>query len=181
MDTDRLRQRIRYILIFFVVALVVSGVTAFPLKWEVDILLKLFGPGTLVASLWPALSEWLATVHRGITAVDAQYPYMFYGTDWLAFAHIGIATAFFGPLRDPVRHVWIVEWGMILCVLVIPLALICGPLRGIPFFWRLFDCAFGVLGIVPLWLARRDIRRLAAIEPGRFSRREAALTPGHVG
>jgi len=179
--SELLRKRIRFVLLFFVVALVVSGITAFPLKWEVDILLMLLGPGTFMASLWPALSEWIGTVHQGITAVDAQYPFMFYGTDWLAFAHIGIAIAFLGPLRDPVRHVWIVEWGMILCLLVIPLALICGPLRGIPVFWRFFDCAFGAFGIVPLWLARRDIRQLTEIEPDRFSRREAGFKPGHVG
>jgi hypothetical protein len=166
MDADRLRRRIRVLLIFFVVALCVSGVTAFPLKWEVDVLLKLIGPGTFMASLWPALSEWIATVHQGITVVHEQYPYLFYGTDWLAFGHIVIAVAFLGPLRDPVRNIWIVEWGMICCVLVIPLALICGPWRGIPFFWRLFDCAFGVFGIVPLWLVRRDIQRLARIGSG---------------
>lgn len=163
MEVERLRRRVRFFLIFFVFALVVSGVTAFPLKWEVDILLQLFGPGTFMASLWPALSEWLATVREGITAVDAQYPFMFYGTDWLTFAHIVIGVAFIGPLRDPVRNIWVVEWGMICCVLVIPLALICGPLRGIPFFWRLFDCAFGVFGIIPLWLVRRDIQRLAGM------------------
>ena len=27
-----------------------------------------------------------------------------YGTDWLAFAHITIAVAFLGPLKDPVRN-----------------------------------------------------------------------------
>lgn len=181
METRRLRNRIRAFLVFFVIALVVSGLTAFPLKWEVDILLGLLGPGTFMASIWPALSEWLATVHRGITAVDAQYPFMFYGTDWLAFAHIVIGIAFLGPLRDPVRNVWIVEWGMICCVLVIPLALIFGPLRGIPFFWRLFDCAFGVFGILPLWFVRRDIGRLAALESGRPAQPEAAPAPRHVG
>jgi hypothetical protein len=163
MDTEQLRKRIRFLLMFFVVALVVSGITAFPLKWEVDILLKLIGPGTFMASLWPALSEWIATVHQGITAAHAQYAFMFCGTDWLAFAHIVIGVAFVGPLRDPVRNTWIVDWGMICCILVIPLALICGPLRGIPFFWRLFDCAFGLFGIVPLWLARREIQRLAGM------------------
>ncbi len=70
---------------------------------------------------------------------------------------IVIAVAFVGPLRDPVRNLWVVEFGMIACVLVVPLALICGPLRGIPFFWRLIDCSFGVLGIIPLWLCRRAI------------------------
>ena len=54
--------------------------------------------------------------------------------------------------------------GMIACMLVVPLALICGPLRGIPFFWRLIDCSFGILGFIPLWMARKDIQRIAALE-----------------
>jgi len=53
---------------------------------------------------------------------------------------------------------------MIACALIVPLALICGPLRGIPFVWQLIDCSFGVFGIIPLWLARRDIRRIVALE-----------------
>jgi hypothetical protein len=164
METHLLKKRTRYLLVFFVVALVMSGVTAFPLKWEVDILVRLLGPDTWFANVWPALSEWIATVHQGITVVRDQYAFMFYGTDWLAFAHIVIGVAFVGPLKDPVRHIWIVEWGMICCVLVIPLAAICGPLRGIPFFWRLFDCAFGIFGIIPLWLVRKDIRQVAKLE-----------------
>ena len=46
---------------------------------------------------------------------------------------------------------------MIACLAVIPLALICGPLRGIPWFWQPIDCSFGVLGIIPLWFVRRMI------------------------
>jgi hypothetical protein len=42
--------------------------------------------------------------------------------------------------------------------------LIFGPIRGIPFYWQIIDCSFGVVGIVPLWLVRRDIWRLEAIE-----------------
>ena len=61
-----------------------------------------------------------------------------------------IAVAFIGPLRDPVKNVWVIDFGMIACAAVIPLALICGPIRGIPFWWQLIDCSFGVVGIVPL-------------------------------
>ncbi len=43
---------------------------------------------------------------------------------------------------------------------VIPLALICGPIRGIPFYWRLIDCSFGVVGFVPLWVCQRHTLRL---------------------
>lgn len=49
---------------------------------------------------------------------------------------------------------------MIACLMVIPLALICGRLRGIPSFWTPVDMSFGVIGIVPLLLAYRHIRAL---------------------
>jgi hypothetical protein len=96
--------------------------------------------------------------------MSQKYPFIFYGTDWLAFAHVVIAVAFWGPLRDPIKNIWVVEFGMIACVMVIPLAMIFGPIRGIPFFWRLADCSFGVFGIIPLWLVRNDIRRIIALE-----------------
>jgi len=37
----------------------------------------------------------------------------------------------------------------------------CDPLRGIPPYWQLIDCSFGVFGIIPLWLARRCAAKLA--------------------
>jgi hypothetical protein len=172
MEVQRLRLRVRNLLVFFVVALAVSGATAWPLKWEIDILLKLVGPGTFVEDLWPAMADWIAFVHQGLTAAHRDYPFLFYGTDWLAFAHVVIAVAFLGPLKEPVKNVWVVEWGMIACALVLPLALICGPIRGIPFFWRLMDCSFGVFGIIPLWLVRNDIHRIGELEGDMASPRQ---------
>ena len=61
------------------------------------------------------------------------------------------------------RAFWIVEAGMIACAGVIPLALICGPIRGIPFWWSVIDMSFGVFGIIPLLVLRRMIRRLEAL------------------
>ena len=72
-----------------------------------------------------------------------------------------IAVAFWGPIRDPVRNVWVVHWGMISCAAVVPLALIAGTVRGIPWGWRLIDISFGVIGIIPLLFAQRGIRELA--------------------
>lgn len=46
------------------------------------------------------------------------------------------------------------------CLAVIPFALICGPIRGIPFYWRLIDCAFGVLGIIPLIYCLKLVKRI---------------------
>lgn len=164
MEIERLEKRVRALLVFFVVALLLSGLTAFPLKWELNVLNRMFGPESPVADVWPSLSNWIHRVHTGLGETYDRYPFIAYGTDWLAFAHIVIAVAFWGPIKDPLRNLWVVEFGMIACVLVVPLALICGPLRGIPFFWRLFDCAFGVFGIIPLWMCRNTILRLAELE-----------------
>jgi len=164
METQMLRKRVRYLLIFFVVALVISGLTAVPLKLEITILQNTIGEGTFVERWWPALAHWISFVYRGLMEMSQKYPFIFYGTDWLAFAHVVIAVAFWGPLRDPVKNIWVVEFGMIACVMVIPAAMICGPIRGIPFFWRLADCSFGVFGIIPLWLARNYIRRIIVLE-----------------
>jgi len=97
---------------------------------------------------------------RASRTQTADYPFMAYGTDWLAFAHLVIAVAFLGPLVDPVRNKWVFVFGIISCAGVLPLALIAGYIRGIPFFWRLIDCSFGVIGIVPLFICLHYIRQL---------------------
>jgi hypothetical protein len=154
MTSERRLRRIRLWLAVFIVGLVLSGVTAFPLTWELGLLVRWFGQGD------NALAEWLRTVHTGLVETDKHYPFLAYGTDWLAFAHLVIAVAFIGPWRDPVKNIWVIEFGLIACVMVLPLALIAGPLRGIPFGWRLIDCAFGVFGAIPLGIIRQEIRQL---------------------
>jgi hypothetical protein len=94
-------------------------------------------------------------VHTALNQTAAQHPFLFYGTDWLAFGHFVIAIAFIGALRDPVRNSWLYTFGMISCVLIVPYALIFGGLRGIPIWWRLVDCSFGMFGFVPVWLCKR--------------------------
>lgn len=144
----------------FVAGLVLSGLSAFPLEWETARLDEWVGPQTPAGRALPALAAWVERVHVAVEDTGARHGFLAYATDWLAFAHLVIALAFVGPLRDPVRNVWVVEFGLMACVLVIPFALVCGGLRGIPWFWQLIDCSFGVLGAVPLAAARRAIRAL---------------------
>ena len=151
----RLRRRIRGILLFFIIGLALSGATAIPLRWEVDLLARAFPRPTAAAGSVPGLAAWIARVREGLHATYARYPFIAYGTDWLAFAHFLLAILFVGPLVDPVRNRWVLTFGMIACVLVIPWALVLGAVRGIPLGWRLVDCLFGVFGVIPLWLARR--------------------------
>ena len=99
-------------------------------------------------------TQWLLRVHAALVQVQSQYPFLFYGIDWLAFGHFVIAIAFIGALKDPVRNRWLFDFGLIACALVVPWALIFGAVRGIPVWWRLIDCSFGILGFVPLWLCR---------------------------
>jgi hypothetical protein len=149
-----MQRRVRILLWFFILALFLSGATAIPLETELQVLAQ-WTPGK------SGLANWLEKVRDALIATNARYPFLAYGTDWLAFGHFVIAIAFIGPLRDPVKNVWVVEFGMIACVLVVPFALVMGGIRGIPFAWRLIDCSFGVFGIVPLWLCRREIQQLA--------------------
>ena len=153
--------RVRALLVFFMIGLALSGLSAVPLQWELDILKPLFGAGSPVSRFFPAASIWIDQVYQGVKNGYGLYPFLAYGTDWLAFGHVAIALAFIGPVREPIKNLWVVEFGMIICVLVLPWTLVFGPLRGIPFFSMLVDMSFGVVGIIPLWFARRGILRLA--------------------
>ncbi|MFE7881282.1 hypothetical protein, partial [Streptomyces sp. NPDC057398] len=113
----------------------------------------------------PGLADWIARVRAGLEQADAEYPFLLYGTDWPAFAHLVIAVAFYGPYRDPVRNVWVVAFGMIACAGIVPPVLICGPVRGIPLWWSVIDLSFGVFGVIPLYVVRRKIKRLEALTP----------------
>ena len=83
----------------------------------------------------------------------------------MAFGHIAIAIVFMGAFKDPVKNVGVINFGMIACILVIPWALIFGSIHSIPFFWRLIDCSFGVVGIIPLWICRNMILQMSKLEP----------------
>lgn len=153
-DSARLIYRIRLLLWLFIMGLAISGATALPLETELRSL-------TPWVSGDSGLARWLWKVQSGLVETNAKYPFIAYGTDWLAFAHFVIAIAFIGPLRDPIRNIWVIEFGMIACVLVIPFALCMGGFRGIPLGWRLIDCSFGVFGIIPLWMCWRQISLLS--------------------
>ena len=153
-------NRIRALLIFFMFGLIISGLSAIPAQWETEILKQILGSGTWFSKFLPQISIWVDRIYEGVQNVYDQYPFLAYPNDWLAFGHVAIAIAFIGPLREPVENIWVVEFGMIICALVIPWTFLFGSLRGIPFFWMLTDMSFGILGIIPLWFVRRDILRL---------------------
>ncbi len=154
---NKLLKKIRFTIIFFMIALMLSGITAFPLETEMHWLLGYTGKMPV------SLAAFIARVYEALHYINLHYPMLAYGYDWLAFAHIVIALFFIGPLKDPVKNIWVIEWGMLACLGIIPLAFIAGPVRGIPFYWKCIDCSFGVFGIIPLYLLRRWIKKLELI------------------
>lgn len=153
MNQEQTLKRIKWLTCLFIIGLLISGATAIPLRAELN----------TVAGLLPdaqhdrvsGFTLWILKIKGALNETYSNYPFMAYGTDWLAFGHFVIAIAFVGALREPVRNRWLYLFGMIACILVIPYAMTCGTVRGIPFFWRLIDCSFGVIGFVPLWLCWR--------------------------
>lgn len=147
-----IQQQTKGWLRFFIASLIISGLTAIPVETELDIISRLFPVDT-------AIGKWIDQVYQGVYDTNQRYPFMAYGYDWLAFAHFVMAILFIGPLRDPVRNKWVIEFGIITCMLIVPFALIAGHFRGIPFWWRLVDCSFGVFGLVPLTICLKKISR----------------------
>lgn len=142
--------KIRRLLLLFIVLLVLSGVTAFPLRTEMAFLVNR-------ANWFPEpLAAWINEVDHAIQQTPDT---VLYGTDWLAFAHLVIALFFVPVYIDPPRYKGNLVAGLAACVAVFPLAFICGPIRGIPFFHQLIDCSFGLLGIIPLYYAYRLIHQ----------------------
>jgi hypothetical protein len=154
-------RRIRFWLAVFIIGLVLSGITAFPLETELSWLVSILHAGWLrPISEFTGLSPWIERVNDALRNTNTFYPFLAYGTDWLAFAHLVIAVAFIGPYIDPVRNKWVITFGLIACAGVVPLALIAGAIRGMPFPWRLIDCNFGIFGAIPLSFSRQSIRAL---------------------
>ncbi|MET4081724.1 hypothetical protein ABIB40_001673 [Pedobacter sp. UYP30] len=141
-------NKIKFCVLIIIIGLIISGITAFPIQTELKELSKLdLG----------FLNAWIKTVYQSVRSTNVAYPWLAYGTDWFAFAHILLAILFYGPLKNPVKNVWVIDFGIISCIGIIPLALIAESIREIPFYWQLVDCSFGLLAIIPLLYVKRLI------------------------
>ena len=152
---SKLLKQVRILTILFMIALLLSGIPVFPLQSELKLLINtnVFADGSVI-------KQWLVKVVTALQITQKQYPFLFYGFDWLAFAHIVIAILFIGVYQHPVRNRWIIQWAMISCVCIFPLAFIAGSIRGIPFFHMLIDCSFGAAGLIILYLIQLRINKL---------------------
>ncbi len=156
-DETRLRRKIRTAVVFIIIGLLLNGISAIPLQAELKILLS--NPDALP----PFLRNWWTYVNSGINDTAKNYPFMRYGFDWLAFAHLMIAIAFIGPLKDPVKNQWVVQWGIITAAFSLVMALCWERLRDIPFWWSLVDAFIAVVALIILLLCNGWIKQLKKI------------------
>lgn len=159
MQREKLQRSIRTWITAFITALIISGLTALGVETQMYYLSAFFPSESTV------VGSWLWKVYAAVKDTNQRYPFIAYGFDWLAFAHIVIAVVFIGPLRDPVKNKWVIQFGRIACCMVIPFALLAGAYRGLPFWWSLIDCSFGIIGIVPLSICLKLINRLEKPQP----------------
>lgn len=134
--------------------LLLNGISAIPLISELKILLS--KPDVLPQFL----RNWWMYVNKGVNDTTRFYPFMRYGFDWLAFAHLLIAIAFIGPLKDPIKNEWVIRWGMIASALSVIMALGWERLRGIPLWWSCIDAAIAIVAFIVLWLCNHWIKEL---------------------
>lgn len=152
----KLITKIRLLILFFMFALIISGATAMPAETGLHWLMQ-------YKDMMPQnMGNWLQTCYLALVDTNAKYPFLAYGYDWLAFAHYVIALSFIGVYKNPVKNIWVIEWQILCCIAVFPLALIAGPIRQIPIFHIVIDCCFGLLGVIPLVICRRWIKKLEA-------------------
>lgn len=158
-SSHSLQRNIRFLIVCFMIGLILSGITAFPILTQLEIA-HIF----IREMHWKNdFTNWIDAVYKGVQETDLKYPFIAYGTDWLAFAHLVIAIAFVGPLREPVRNIWVIQFGILACIAIFPLAFIAGEIRGIPLFWRLIDCTFGIVGGIVLLICYKKIRLLESL------------------
>jgi len=138
----------------FMTGLFLSGLTCFPLELEMSI------ANTLFAAWGSTPPPFVQEVMTGITETMANRQFLFYGTDWLGFAHILYAVLFYGVYKDPIKNIWVIQFGLFACIAIFPLAFIMGPIRGIPFWWQLIDSSFGVIGLIVMLPVYRMTKHL---------------------
>jgi hypothetical protein len=145
-------SRIRFCTWVLIAGLWLSGATAINPDWYLQPFVQWFK--TKPASVY---GQWINEIYSSLTVTKAQFPFLLYGYDWLAFAHFLIGMLFFGLLKDPVRNKWLVQFGISASLLIIPFAIVFGQVRNIPLVWTIIDCSFTAGAMIPLLVIRKQI------------------------
>ena len=147
-------------LIVFIAGLLFSFQMILFVEPEITWISDHFGQSSRFGQALPAVGAWVDVLEESVTETYSKYPAMAYCMDYLALSQLVIALFIAGAVKDPVKNAWVVRAAMIACIVMIPFAFASGYVRQIPFFWVTLDSSFAMLGIIPLLIARRCIRKL---------------------
>ncbi|MBI5360025.1 MAG: hypothetical protein HZA48_05525 [Planctomycetes bacterium] len=154
-------MRIRVILIIFIVLFFLSGMTVFPVEWEVKTVINtVWGDAPPGVGFLSPMHKKLIEIRDSFPVIRDKYEFGIYGLDWLGFAFITMSILFIGVLRDPVKNKWVIQFALLCCPLSIIFAAVFAPMRGMPWQWVLIDSSFGVFGAMPLIIILRDIKKI---------------------
>ena len=162
MNKQRTLTYTRIWLILFSAALILAGTTAIFPREGLRLLSPLFLQGSILASIWPSMAQWLSPVQQGIEETYGKYPFLAYGYDWLAFGHYIISIPFIMAIRDTRQIPWVINYGIFACIAVLPFAIVFGAIREIPLFWRGVDTLFGIGGLIVLFFLRKQFNALSS-------------------
>jgi hypothetical protein len=90
--------------------------------------------------------------------IESKYSFVSYGSDILGLMHLMLALLFVGPLTDAAKNIWVIQFGMLLCIAFLPASIVSGLVRGVPFVWCLVAILFAVLGFVLLFVAHKMLK-----------------------
>jgi len=90
--------------------------------------------------------------------IESKYSFVSYGSDILGLIHLMLALLFVGPLTDAVKNIWVIHFGMLLCIAFVPVSIVSGLLRGVPFVWCLIAILFAALGFVLLFSVNKMLK-----------------------
>ncbi len=153
-------KRIQTLTVILQLGLLIAGLTAFWIPEGVHFLANDTQLGQIIHQ-----EQWLQHVNTGVQEINRSYPFIWYGTDWMVFAHILFALLFYGLYANPIRNKWLVQFGFMACALIVPLAAIMGYIRRIPLIWQTLDCLFGVVAAIILYQIHRSIKKLENTNP----------------
>lgn len=156
-ESRKIRRRIRFLLFVVILGLGFGCQMVWLVEPELEWMNRVLGEGSSLGQLFPALSGWIGHLHQGIIETYSRYPFIAYCMDWLAFTQLAYIVFFLGAIRDPVRNLWIIQSGMLICLIHLFIAFGCGTFRGIPLFWQLIDSSFGAAGFVILFIVYRNV------------------------
>jgi len=156
---------IRLMLAIVAVGLTLAGLTTFWLPWEVTKLLDIvFDRSSTSIPFFSSEYQLLVQVEKGLQYLQTSFPQFFLGTDYLGFAHIMFALLFIGAMGDPLKNKWVIQFGMIAAVVVIPCAFLFGFVRGLPFIHYLVDASFGIGAVIPFFVAMREMKKVEKLQ-----------------